>query len=215
MYVAFPRSKYYARIRLPARLRPSYGWSFSLAYSTTLVTKTAWDLPGSSTLPFPLVPCSQTPPESPATIAIFGCHHGLPDFRPCRPPDRSHGAQSLHLRYGPSVALSTLSPCRYLREPKTRFSVEWLRSLPRRELHPLEAPGFPWRTEIGLDIGFQNPIHFTSCQHPIKQPQCVVCTATRSKAIRAVQKDCLVQHSQQLGQYALYQLVFEAGHGRT
>src|SRR6266852_136651 len=34
-----------------------------------------------------------------------------------------HGAQSLHLRYGPDVALPTLSPCRYLHEPKARFQV--------------------------------------------------------------------------------------------
>jgi hypothetical protein len=32
-----------------------------------------------------------------------------------------HEAQSLHLRYGPYFALPTLSPCRYLHEPKARF----------------------------------------------------------------------------------------------
>jgi hypothetical protein len=32
----------------------------------------------------------------------------------------------LHLRYGPRVALSTLNPCRYLHELKTRFPVGWL-----------------------------------------------------------------------------------------
>ena len=35
----------------------------------------------------------------------------------------THEAQSLHLRYGPDVALPTLSPCRYLHEPKARFPV--------------------------------------------------------------------------------------------
>src|SRR5262245_43476842 len=35
----------------------------------------------------------------------------------------SHEAQSLHLRYGPPLALPTLSPCRYLHEPKARFPV--------------------------------------------------------------------------------------------
>src|ERR1700674_5175107 len=35
----------------------------------------------------------------------------------------THEAQSLHLRYGPDVALPTLSPCRYLHEPKARFQV--------------------------------------------------------------------------------------------
>ncbi len=35
-------------------------------------------------------------------------------------------AESLHLRYGLDVALSTLSPTRYLIEPKTRSLVERL-----------------------------------------------------------------------------------------
>src|SRR4029079_13138837 len=60
-----------------------------------------------------------------------------------------HEAPSLHLRYGPDFALSTLSPCRYLHKPKTRFLVGRLFPLPGRESHPLEAPGFAWRTEIG------------------------------------------------------------------
>jgi hypothetical protein len=38
----------------------------------------------------------------------------------------SHEAQSLHLRYGPDVARPTLSPCRYLHEPKARFQAERL-----------------------------------------------------------------------------------------
>ena len=38
----------------------------------------------------------------------------------------NHEAPSLHLRYGPDVALPTLSPCRYLHEPKARFQVERL-----------------------------------------------------------------------------------------
>src|SRR5262245_29063461 len=35
----------------------------------------------------------------------------------------THEAPSLHLRYGPDVALPTLSPCRYLHAPKARFQV--------------------------------------------------------------------------------------------
>ena len=38
----------------------------------------------------------------------------------------SHEAQSLHLRYGLGIALSTLNSCRCLHEPKTRFPVGWL-----------------------------------------------------------------------------------------
>jgi len=51
------------------------------------------------------------------------------------------------LRYGLVIALSTLNPCRYLHEPKTRFPVGRLFPLPGRELHPLKAPGLSWRTE--------------------------------------------------------------------
>ena len=70
----------------------------------------------------------------------------------------SHEALSLHLRYGLDIALSTLNPCRYLHEPKTRFPVEWLRSLPGRELHPLEAPGLSWRTEEASDVRIHDPV---------------------------------------------------------
>jgi len=35
----------------------------------------------------------------------------------------THEAQSLHLRYGLDIALSTLDSSRYLNEPKTRFPV--------------------------------------------------------------------------------------------
>src|ERR1035438_8189038 len=62
-------------------------------------------------------------------------------------------ADLLHFRYGSRVALSTLSPCRYLHEPKTRFPVRRLHLLSGREFHPLEAPGLSWRTVIQVDIG--------------------------------------------------------------
>ena len=47
-----------------------------------------------------------------------------------------HEAQSLHLRYGLGIALSTLSPCCYLHEPKTRFLVERLVLLARAGVSP-------------------------------------------------------------------------------
>src|SRR6516162_10072300 len=59
----------------------------------------------------------------------------------------NHEAQSLHLRYGLDIALSTLNSSRYLNEPKTRFPVGRLFPLPGRESHPLKAPGLAWRTE--------------------------------------------------------------------
>ena len=67
-------------------------------------------------------------------------------------------AQSLHLRYGLSVALSTLNPCRYLHVLKTRFLVSWLYSFQGRESHPLKAPGFSWRTKARFYISFKDPL---------------------------------------------------------
>src|SRR5258707_4405578 len=63
-----------------------------------------------------------------------------------------HEAQSLHLRYGLDIALSTLNSCRHLHESKTRFPVGRLIPFPGRESHPLKAPGLPWRTEVGSQI---------------------------------------------------------------
>src|ERR1700716_140278 len=60
----------------------------------------------------------------------------------------AHEAQTLPLRYGLSVALPTLSSCRYLHQPKARFPVGRLHPLPVRESHPLEAPSLAWRAEI-------------------------------------------------------------------
>src|SRR5260221_12209592 len=75
-----------------------------------------------------------------------------------------HEAQSLHLRYGLDIALSTLNSCRYLHEPKTRFPVRRLVPFPGREFHPLEAPGLSWRTETGLDVALQNPLRVGASQ---------------------------------------------------
>src|SRR5262245_31983088 len=79
------------------------------------------------TLPLPRVPCPQTPPASPAALASRACL-----LRACHVFERG-GVRAfitrlswLHLRYGPRVALSTLNPCRYLHELKTRFPVGWL-----------------------------------------------------------------------------------------
>ena len=73
-------------------------------------------------------------------------------------PRICHEAQSLHLRYGLAIALSTLNPCRYLHEPKTRFPVGRLFPFPGRELHPLKAPGLSWRTETAFYVSFKNPL---------------------------------------------------------
>ena len=64
----------------------------------------------------------------------------------------THEAQSLHLRYGPPIALPTLSSCRYLHKPKARSPVGWLGPLPGREFHPLDAPSLAWRAEYVLHL---------------------------------------------------------------
>lgn len=88
-------------------------------------------------------------------------------------PRSCHEALSLHLRYGPNVALSTLSTCRYLHAPKTRFLVSWLCSFQGRESHPLKAPGFSWRTKECADINFQNPVMApTSFRAPFQSLMC-------------------------------------------
>jgi hypothetical protein len=67
----------------------------------------------------------------------------------CRPADKYlTRLNSFTLRYGSRVALSTLSPVRYLPRPKTRFPVRRLHLLSGREFHPLEAPGLSWRTVV-------------------------------------------------------------------
>src|ERR1700737_1411890 len=50
-------------------------------------------------------------------------------------------APSLHLRYGLDIALSTLNPCRYLHEPKTRFPVGRLVPLSGAGISPAESAG--------------------------------------------------------------------------
>jgi hypothetical protein len=77
MCAAFPRSEYYQRIRLRTVVfaflrnnpyRPAYSVRF-----ICLQTKTTVDLPGPLMLPSPSVPCSLTPPQSPATSPFAVC----------------------------------------------------------------------------------------------------------------------------------------------
>jgi hypothetical protein len=120
--------------------------------------KTVVDLPGSVTFPSPPVPCSQTPPESPAPSPLAEAYWCLPSFRPCRPPDyrvtRLHrftcvtARTSLGLRLAHVV--TSMSP---------RLDSRWSGSfpLPGREFHPLEAPGLAWRTEEFLQVKINLP----------------------------------------------------------
>src|SRR6202521_5446841 len=103
-------------------------------------------------------------------------------FDPCRPPVCFHEAQSLHLRYGPSVALPTLNSCRCLHEPKARFPVEWLFSLPGRELHPLEAPGLSWRPEVAAQVRIDH-LAMAAVDQGVHLPDGVQTAAPRSVPI--------------------------------
>src|SRR5262249_12450883 len=102
--------------------------------------KTVVDLPGSARLPCPSMPCSQTPPESPAPPPFAGAYWCLPSFRPCRPPDYRvtrlnrftcvTACTSLGLRLAHVV--TSMSP---------RLDSRWGGSfpLPGRVSHPLES----------------------------------------------------------------------------
>ena len=112
---------------------------------------------------------SQVPGASLYLCAVFSDPAGVSgSHRHCRLPTiafqvfdlvglrvSNHEAQSLHLHYGPEIALSTLSPFRYLHKPKTRSPVKWLPLFLGRGFHPLEAPGCAWRTEKAFNVGFQ------------------------------------------------------------
>src|SRR5262249_54179629 len=126
----------------------------------SIAFKTIVDLPGSVTLPYPPVPCSQTPPESPAPSPLAGAYWCLPSIRPCRPP----GYRLTRLNRFTCVTARTslcLRLAHVVASMSPRLDSRWSGSfpLPGRELHPLEAPGFAWRAEVGFqvqidDVGF-------------------------------------------------------------
>jgi hypothetical protein len=99
--------------------------SSSILCSFPLRAETTVDLSGSSMLPFPNVPCSLTPPQSPVTIASCG---------DLLLPSSQYDAVGLRVtiitrlnRFTCVTARSSLVPtlnsCRYLHEPKARFPV--------------------------------------------------------------------------------------------
>ena len=111
-------------------------------------TKAAVDLPVALTLPFLPIRALRprrilqrpSPLRSPTVAFQVFDPVGL---RMC------HEAQSLHLRYGLGIALSTLSPYRYLHEPKTRFLVEWLAPLARTGVSPAGSARLSLAHRIG------------------------------------------------------------------
>src|SRR5215472_6305335 len=56
------------------------------------------------------------------------------------------------MRYGLGIALSTLSPCCCLHEPKTRFLVERLVPLARTGVSPAGSARLSWRTKVTLNV---------------------------------------------------------------
>ena len=109
--------------------------------------KTTVDLPGSWCFLF--LSCHALRPRRGLrrTLPLSPAYCSLPSFRPCRPSVEYHEAQSLHLRYGPSIALPTLNPCRYLHEPKARFLVGRLVPLSRAGISPAGSAKLAWRTK--------------------------------------------------------------------
>src|ERR1700726_5094387 len=87
--------------------------------------ETTVDLSGSSMLPFPNVPCSPTPPQSPVTIASCG-DLLLPSSQYDAVGLRVTTITGLHrftcVTARPSL-VPTLNSCRCLHEPKARFPV--------------------------------------------------------------------------------------------
>src|ERR1035441_3321768 len=95
----------------------------------------------------------------------------------------THEAQSLHLRYGLDIALSTLNSSRYLNEPKTRFPVGRLFPLPGRELHPLKAPGLSWRTEEASKVRVVHDTLTIAVERPARVFVCLLSPLSKSTAI--------------------------------
>jgi len=112
--------------------------SSSILCSFPLRAETTVDLSGSSMLPFPNVPCSLTPPQSPVTIASCG---------DLLLPSSQYDAVGLRVtiitrlnRFTCVAARSSLVPtlnsCRYLHEPKARFPVGRLVPLSEAGISP-------------------------------------------------------------------------------
>ena len=123
---AFPRSEYYQRVRLPPSLLSPSGWSIRLTYSACFPGRDGGGSPR----------CHDASISAHAVLldpaGVSSDHRLLRSltvaFQVFDPVGlrMCHEAQSLHLRYGLDIALSTLNSCRHLHEPKTRFPVGWL-----------------------------------------------------------------------------------------
>src|SRR5215468_2524133 len=109
------------------------------------------------TLPFLSMPCSQTPPESPATIALCGRL-----LLPSRFSTLSASGCVTRLHRFTCVTAWT-SLCLRLTHVvsfmSSRLDSRWGGSFPfpGRESHPLKAPGLAWRTEKFFQVEIHHP----------------------------------------------------------
>ena len=143
MCPAFPGSEYYQRIRLhiaaSAFLR---NVPYRPAYSARSAPRE--DRSGSLrflTLPSLSVPCSLTPPQSPATIALYGdlllpSSHYNPVGLRILTFTRLNRFTFVTAR---SSLCTTLNPCRCLHKPKVRFPVGRLIPLSEAGISPAES----------------------------------------------------------------------------
>src|SRR5689334_15758084 len=127
MYAAFPRSEYYQRIRLPLQRLPFSGVIHFVRH-TRCASAAHQDL--SESLRFLDTSFYERAVRSdPAAVSSHLALDG--DLLVPSSHYDSVGLRMiyltrltpLHFRYGPRAALPTLSPCRYLHEPKARFPV--------------------------------------------------------------------------------------------
>jgi len=107
MYVAFPRAEYYQRVRLPRRRCLFFGCA-SVQPTCPLLVRTAVGLPGSWRLR--CCPCRALRPRRSLQRSGHRERLLLPSggSTPSASGSWNHEAQSLPLRYGPAIALSTL-----------------------------------------------------------------------------------------------------------
>jgi hypothetical protein len=125
------------RSRLPGQCRPGPPWVSQVPDVSLAAHAVRLDPAGVSSV-----------------LALTNAYCCLPVDRHRRPPDfffRNHEAQSLPLRYGLDIALSTLDSCRYLHQPKTRFLVRGLVPLARAGIAPAEDAklGLAYRSPSG------------------------------------------------------------------
>src|SRR5258707_1950590 len=109
------------------------------------------DLPGAMTLPFLPIPCSQTPPESPVTIAFCGRL-----LMPSRFSTLSASGCVTRLNRFTCVTAWTLLGLRLTHVVtfmSPRLDFRWAaRPFPGRGFHPLEAAGLAFRTQIAWNV---------------------------------------------------------------